>query len=233
MRSLFVVKKKGFTLIEIIIVLLIISIVVVLGVTSYSYVRKKVKLDIAANTIHSIIVEARDKTRSGYFEADGDISEAKSICFGFRLTNGGFIKLLSTKYDRLELYEKCSRLKQDFKELRTAEEDPSIIIKGIEEFGKKVSDEAIYFFRPPHADIDLKTIRSDRDPVVRIVIGFADSDEPLDKREVIFNVLTGNVYSKRFEEKIEEPSIFEPPPTLELEEPPSLEMERPPSLEIE
>ena len=55
-------KKKGFTLVEILIVLAVISMVILLGVSSYGVVRKKIQLDLAANSLASSIVEARDKT---------------------------------------------------------------------------------------------------------------------------------------------------------------------------
>lgn len=201
MKNMRCVKKKGFTLVEILLVLAIISVIVLLGVSSYSIVRKKVRLDIAANSVESIITEARERTRSGYYESDGDAEEIKSLCFGFRVSPGEFINFLQTPYNRLEQDIKCSRNTQNIKELRIGDIDEDIVIKEIEMFGSNINDEAIIFFRPPDAETETVKKGMDRDPLLNMVIGFENSDHPSDKREVVFNALTGNVYTQKYNEE--------------------------------
>lgn len=187
-------KKKGFTLVEILIVLAIISTVVLVGVSSYSIVRKKIRLDIAANNIESIIAEARDRTKAGYHEPGG-----RPFCFGFRIEQGKYIDSLQTYYNRLEDI-KCSRAEADIKKRRIGEIDEGIEIKEIEMLGDLAEYEVLVFFVPPNAKPEIWPIEGDidEDPILRIVIGFRDSDHALDKREVIFNALTANVYTRKY-----------------------------------
>lgn len=198
MKNMRCVKKKGFTLIEILLVLSIISVIVLLGVSSYSIVRKKVRLDIAANSFESVITEARDSTRSGYYRENGNVSEAPSVCFGFSVEQGKYIELLETTYDRLGRDVKCSRNQQDINELSIGDIDENIEIKQIELFGSETAEEITVFFRPPDAKPEILNSGIDQNAILRIVIGFEDSDNPLDKREVVFNALTSNVYTQKF-----------------------------------
>lgn len=192
------VKKKGFTLIEILLVISIISVIVLLGVSSYSIVRKKVRLDIAANSFESIITEARDSTRSGYYRENGNVSEAPSVCFGFSVEQDEYIQLLETTYDRLERDTKCSRNQQDISELSIGDIDENIEIKQVELFGNEATEQITVFFRPPDGEPEILKTGIDQNAILRIVIGFEDSENPFDKREVIFNALTSNVYTQRF-----------------------------------
>lgn len=187
-------KKKGFTLVEILIVLAIISTVVLLGVSSYSIVRKKIRLDIAVNNVESIIAEARDRTKAGYHELGG-----RPFCFGFQIEQGKFIDSLQTSYNRLEDI-KCSRAETDKKKRRIGEIDEGVEIKEIELLGNLEENEVLVFFIPPNAKPEISPVTGDidQDPILRIVIGFRDSDHALDKREVIFNALTGNVYTQKY-----------------------------------
>ncbi len=193
-------KKKGFTLIEIMIVLGVISMVILLGVSSYGVARKKVKLDIAANSLHSTIVEAREKTRAGYYDkTDNNIAEAVSLCFGFTLKSGEFIQPLYTPYDRLA--EKGSRC--DVNKARPvsgrAGHDYDIVIKEIQLYGNEVDEEVTVFFAPPDARIEVEKPAVPTDKAqITVVVGYEDSDSDLDKRQVVFDLLTGNVNTQTY-----------------------------------
>jgi len=192
-------KKKGFTLVEILIVLAVISMVILIGVSSYGVVRKKVKLDIAVNYLQSTIVEARDKTRAGYYlEDDLEIADAVSLCFGFTVKKGEFITPLTANYDRLK--QKGSQCDiQNAKQLRILDQDEDIIIKNLSFYGNDIEDEMQIFFAPPDGNIEFKKPAVTQDnPELRVVVGYPDSDDDLNKREVVFNVLTGSVYSQTF-----------------------------------
>ncbi|MBU1445650.1 type II secretion system GspH family protein [Patescibacteria group bacterium] len=188
-------KNKGFTLIEILIVLSIIGIVVLLGVSSYGTVRRRVNLDIATNTAVALVNEARDKARVGYFESDGG-----SVCFGFKLQTNGFVEVFQTKYDRLQESKKCSRLEQDMKFLKKAENDESIItVKNIEKFGDEI-DEILVYFTPPYGEVEIDDmhISSEAESVIKFLIGYNDSENDVDNKEIVFNVLTGNTYKQKY-----------------------------------
>ena len=187
------VKKKGFTLVEIMVVVVVISLVLYLGISSYGVARKKVKLDISTNTVESVLIEARDKARAGYY-TDSD----ESLCFGVKATEDAFVEIFRTKFNRLEReFNQCSRNSADYEPLRIEETDETIVIKEIIQNNNSLSELEV-FFKPPHADLDISASASD--PKIRIVVGYQDSDDPLDKREVVLDTLTGNVYSKRYEE---------------------------------
>ena len=193
-------KKKGFTLVEILIVLGVISMVILLGVSSYGVARKKVKLDIAANSIHSTIVEAREKTRAGHYDADsGNIADASSLCFGFELYKGEFIQPLYAPYDRLaEKGSRCNKQKASVVLERT-DRDTDIIIKDIQLYGDEESDSLTIFFAPPDARIEVeKPLIQIGEPTLSIVVGYENSDSDLDKRKIVLDLLTGNVNTQTY-----------------------------------
>jgi len=188
-------KNKGFTLIEILVVISIIGLVTVLGISSYSVVRKRLRLDIAVNTAASLVTEARDKAKVGYFESNGN-----SVCFGFLLEKEGFISIFQTKYDRLKETGKCSRLDQDIQFMKKEKNDNSIIaIKKIEKFGHEVDELSVYF-TPPYGEVEIDDmhISSEAESVIKFIVGYKDSEKKVDNKEIVFNVLTGNTYKQKY-----------------------------------
>ncbi len=194
-------KKKGFTLVEILIVLAVISMVILLGVSSYGIVRKKIRLDIATNSAQSTIIEARDKARAGYYNeasAGTDVVDASSLCFGFTVKSGGYVIPLSSGYNRL-LTEGSRCDKQNAKETVLTDLDKDIVVKDLFLYGENAGDELTVFFAPPNSNIEFeKPLITSDSPELKIVFGYADSDDDLNKREVILNLLTGGVYSQTF-----------------------------------
>ncbi|MBN1494452.1 prepilin-type N-terminal cleavage/methylation domain-containing protein [Candidatus Peregrinibacteria bacterium] len=187
-------KKKGFTLVEILIVISILSVVVILGLGSYSIVQKKIRLDVAANTLQSIIGEARDKSRSGYFV------EKSSICYGFRVKSGEGMDLIKTKFDRLQEVNKCSVIESDITIVPTESLQSDLIIKKVEKFTEPVTEQVTVFFTPPYGTPELSGLRSDREALIKITVGYANSENPLDARTVVFNALIGNAYVQKVNE---------------------------------
>lgn len=197
-------KKKGFTLVEILIVLAVISMVMLLGVSSYGMARKKIQLDIAANSFEATIVEARDKTRSGYYDMDDpEVSQASSFCFGFSIEKEGFITLLRTDYNRLaQTGSKCDT--QNAIPTINADLNEDIVVKELSVYGEQIQDSIEVFFAPPDAAIEFEKPGVVKDePELRAVLGYADSDEDTNKRVVVFNVLTGSTYAQTFIENEE------------------------------
>jgi len=186
-------KKKGFTLVEILIVLTIISLVVLLGFSSYGFAQKKIRLDIAANSVQSLISEARDKTKAGYYESSSDAVEAKSLCYGFKAYPGGGVELLTTPYDPIKTTEKCSLNLNNIIVVKKPETSNDIILKKVEMFGAEQADPVIVFFQPPNAEIEFTSMNLTSDPVMKLNVGYSNSDNIQDQRQVVFNVLTGNV----------------------------------------
>jgi len=190
---IFCSKKKGFTLIEILIVLAIISLVVLLGISSYGIAQKKARLDMAANSVQSLISEARDKSRAGYYESTADVLEAKSLCYGFKAYPGGSVELLSTLYNPLKLNQKCSLSENDIIVVKKLETLKDIVIKKIDAFGREQSDPVVVFFRPPKAETETAGINSFNENLIKINVGYSNTDDILYQRQVVFDVLTGTV----------------------------------------
>jgi len=188
------VKKKGFTLIEILIVISILSLVIVLGLSSYSVVQKRIRLDVAANTLQSIISEARDKSRSGYF------AEETSLCYGFRVKSGEPMELIKSKFDRLNQNNKCSVLDSDITVVPTESIQNDLVIKKVEKFSEPVTEKIVVFFTPPYGTPELTGLRSDKEALIKITVGYANSENSLDARTVVFNALIGNAYVQKANE---------------------------------
>lgn len=192
-------KKKGFTLVEILIVISIISMIILLGVSSYGVVRKKIRLDIAANSFQSTIVEARDKAKAGYYEdAEGDVANARSICFGFLIEKDGLVTLETSQYNRLaQKGAQCDT--KNTKKVINLDQDPDIVVKNLYLYGDEIQEDYQVFFAPPDGNIEYKkpTIIQD-DPELIAILGYSNSDEELNKRVVIFNLLTGSSYTETF-----------------------------------
>jgi prepilin-type N-terminal cleavage/methylation domain-containing protein len=195
------VKKKGFTLIEILIVLGIISTILLVGLGSYGIVQKKMRLEIAANTMQSIIAEARDKSKVGYYETGANIISPKSLCFGFRLTPGEFVELITTKYDRLQVDQKCSTLDQDIQKSQIQDLQNDIVIKKIEKFNEEITDPLDLFFAPPFGDIEVIGLSAASNPEIIVTVGYLSSENVLDQRQIVLNALTGSVYIKKGNEQ--------------------------------
>jgi prepilin-type N-terminal cleavage/methylation domain-containing protein len=193
-------KKKGFTLIEILIVIAIIGTIITVGVGSYGIARKKVQLDVAANTLESVIVEAREKTRSGIYQKSGEITQGVSYCFGINVTNGKYIDLYRAPYNRLSpKHNQCDKSKREL--VKEIKHDENLVVKGIEFFGNEVSDVIEIYFAPPKAEIELPvTLIGTDKPLLKVVVGFKNAEQASEKRMVILNLLTGNVYTDKYAE---------------------------------
>ncbi len=131
-------KKKGFTLIELLIVMAIISVIIAVTIMSYSSVNKRIALDIAANKIENLIIEMREKTRSGY-SVDNE-----SHCFGFVVKVEGTIDQLIAPYNRLkEKNNKCLQI--DAESYGVNDLDKNIVVNDIKLFGNENDDFTMFF----------------------------------------------------------------------------------------
>ncbi len=73
-------RKKGFTLIEMLIVLVIIGLLAAMAVSSFGSARKRARLNIAVDSIASMIKQQQGKAKTGRQTADG--SSGQSSCYG-------------------------------------------------------------------------------------------------------------------------------------------------------
>ncbi len=89
--------KKGFTLVEILIVITIVGLLATISIGGYTSFRKSSVLDLAADSIVADIYDARDSAKFGKVIGGGDVSDStenndgeiegsSSKCFGVRFT---------------------------------------------------------------------------------------------------------------------------------------------------
>lgn len=89
--------KKGFTLVEMLIVITIVGLLATVSISGYTSFRKSSVLDLAADSIVADIYDARDSAKFGKVIGGGDVSDStenndgeiegsSSKCFGVRFT---------------------------------------------------------------------------------------------------------------------------------------------------
>jgi prepilin-type N-terminal cleavage/methylation domain-containing protein len=192
----FILKKKGFTLIEIIIVLGIIGLVAVISVASYGIAKRKVELDIAADSVQSLIAEARDKSKSGYTKGE-ELSDTTSLCFGIFAEVGRNIELFNTPYNKLN--KKCEKDNLNF--IKTGFQNKQIFMKEIYFYGEPLEKDLTIFFKPPYGEIEFvdtaDTGKFNEEPLVKFVIGYRDLEGSIYLRQILLNIITGNVYAEK------------------------------------
>lgn len=187
-------KKKGFTLIELLIVMAIIAVIIAVTIMSYSSVNKRIALDIAASRIENLIIEMREKTRSGY-SVDNE-----SHCFGFIVKKEGKINQLIAPYNRLkEKNNKCNRIEAETYGINDI--DKNIVVNDIKLFGNKNEDFTM-LFAPPNAipEMEIGTLAG-ANKFLQIVIGLEGDANENNQRVILLNMLTGNTFTDRFNEK--------------------------------
>lgn len=183
-------KKKGFTLIELLIVIAIISVIMAMTIVSYSSINKRIALDISASRIENMIIEMREKARSGYFDDDNP------VCFGFKVKKDSMLNQLKAPYDRLK---GCITVNP--KPYGVNNINPNIVINDLKLFGDEVDDFTM-FFAPPNgiAEIEKGSITGENKNL-QIIIGLKDNPNENDQRVIILNTLTGNTLTDKFNEK--------------------------------
>ena len=139
-----------------------------------------------------MIIEAREKSRSGFFEPglDDDPLSSISLCFGFKVEDDGFVSLVNSNYDRVN--GSCDT---NTTVVSSPDKPDTIVIKNVGNF------EAL--FVPPYSNVQVVSpggfvVGTD----FSIIVGYEESElieKPLDHREIIFDTLSGNVYSQKYE----------------------------------
>ena len=95
--------------------------------------------------------------------------------------------------------QKC--IKDNIEFVGLDDRSEQIYIKKIQLFGSEV-EEFQTFFEPPNAYIELDDpIISNQDQTLVIIVGYKDSEEDNDNRVIVLNMITGNTFTDRFNEK--------------------------------
>lgn len=186
-------KRRGFTLVEMLMVITIVAILAVLAVSSYGAARKQAELDIAVDTVVSLMKEQQGLAKSGRVsgESDGDgfanpqalaTTDSEKSCYGMRFTT--LAKDDETSIEVLKMpYYSYKKGKVDYCDLQAASNDTrdtqrEIEIRKIEKFGIDATD-LFVVYKPPSGNVvmadnraaDLAPAKYENDALVKVTVG--------------------------------------------------------------
>jgi len=169
-------------LVELLVVITIIAILAFMAVSSYGKAQRQAKLDIAADTLVSMIKEQQGAAKSGRVAGDSGLQ-----CYGIRISTDG-VKILHAEYVSVDDvggdYCKAGEaLPKDFP-------IPEMEVRSVD----SSEDILTVFFKPPQAKIALYMGNSDMpspaDFTLTIEIGLPNVD---DTRKISFDTVSGLV----------------------------------------
>lgn len=193
-------KRRGFTLVEMLVVITIVAILAFLAVSSYGVARKQAQLDIAVDSVISLMREQQGLAKSGRVVPGGDVSggsalgtsESEKNCYGLRFVGdpeegGNAISVIEMPYYKLDVSTK----KVDYCDLSAATDKMSdawkeIEVKEITQYGDNNQKTELYVvFKPPFGKLvltdspsgELKPAVVGNDPLIKISIGLANLEE--------------------------------------------------------
>lgn len=192
---------KGFTLIEMIIVMAIIGVLALASVSSYSVVQRRARLDIALDTLISTLKEQRDKARAGGQNTDSSLS-----CYGLffhKQDADRAVEVVSMRYVAVDK----NKNRADFCDpaLSFIKKNPDITqnipVKHITLGNEENISSLALFFKPPlgisvaASNLDdsalnsLFSLSGNQNPL-KITIGFPNTEE---ERTLVFDFITGEI----------------------------------------
>lgn len=87
--------RRGFTLIELVIVIGIIGLIVVMSITSYFSYRKSISLSLAVDSLQSAVKSVQQQARSGKGMVNG---KSVPLCYGIVLKDGQPVRFVTAEY---------------------------------------------------------------------------------------------------------------------------------------
>lgn len=213
---------KGFTLVEMLIVMFIIAVLSTLAINGYTEYRRTALLDFAADGFTAQFYELRDNTIHGDFgsvafdeisaaiEADEEyVATEENIanCFGYYLSVGSeySIQRFEISYsNKLEfdiVSETWSREGCEYEELVNDPTvfsdlglDKEISIMGIyDENEISLGQDIAITFIPPNGEIFIDTLSGNAPSAIRIEMKYGKSEEDRYKRNIFVDLTSGQV----------------------------------------
>lgn len=178
--------KKGFTLVEMLIVIAIVGILATISIGQYNQFRRVSVLDLAADSIVASINDARDSVKAGKVIGD---SEA-SMCIGLKFEADSGVTQVSSKFNNQKNWSKnegrwvrggCLEVDNAVPGTPVSVGD-SVIVESIN-LGEIESCSVL--FSPPDGEVD-----KEASSCIKIRIGYGDGSVDL-QRDININLNTG------------------------------------------
>lgn len=207
--------KKGFTLVEILVVLAIIAVLSSLAINGYLQYRKSALLDLSADNIIAQINELREKTIHGDFgsgrydeiraelEGSGDDSGnpagGGSLCYGIFFEKSGENfepRVFSVPFNGGKIwdnglkswsYEGCDDLTGA--DMNNLELDENVFVKNITNGAGMGFYDVVLKFMPPKGELESKF---SKDEVLKIRLQYGLTDDLQFQRDIIFDLYNLN-----------------------------------------
>lgn len=194
-------QKAGFTLLELLIVIMIMAIMTMIAVNAFSLVQKQMKVDFAAESLISTIKEAQVLVKSGRRAENTDGSTGSAICYVVRIGAAADSGLFTGKSNYVAvgdsaggvaIVDVCTVLSKE-NMIKKDIFSENIKIKAILQDGLDIAAQEFYF-KPPFGQL-YQLESGQMKPVVIgkfvYLIGY-DQEEQYDQK-VQFDTATGEV----------------------------------------
>lgn len=195
--------RKGFTLVEMLIVISIVGILATIAVGEYSRFRKTSVLELTSDGVVSALNEARDQAKWGKVSGDVGLGKDKGSdsgsadgakCYGLQFsTVFGVIRVTADfdtgkEWDAIKnkwVYKGC---KEDVQEGMALELNESLSV--LEVNGSQTSCEI--FYMPPNGDVfQNSSCKGIADKNLTVVLGYKDDTDTSYQRKVLVDFDTG------------------------------------------
>ncbi|MCC7432957.1 prepilin-type N-terminal cleavage/methylation domain-containing protein [Candidatus Peregrinibacteria bacterium] len=196
--------RAGFTLLELLIVIMIMAMMTVVAVNAFSLVQKEMKVDFAADTLVATIKEAQVLAKSGRRAVASDGTTGPALCYLVKIGAASESGLWTASSDYIAVSEasdsggvpvvdSCTTLSESQMLNKDIFSD-KVKIKAILQDGSDADNQQLFYLKPPFGqmyvweDSVLKPLASGK---FQYLIGY-DQESTYDKK-VEFDLATGEI----------------------------------------
>jgi len=199
--------KGGFTLVEMLIVIVIVGLLAFMAVSSFGSAQKRARLDIAVDTIMSVIKEQQGKARTG--RQGAGISGGQTSCYGVVFQKNEPYGLRTVTIPYVSVSKDTSSPNTDYCDATAVndanyinvEVSKDVLLQAVKQ-GALDNEKLFLIFKPPFASIletgdvssitDAHNVTGTAENIVRIFLN--QTGNPLqDQRVIQFDPITGTV----------------------------------------